>query len=116
MGDNRVNQTIRKIIAHIDQTIAYCHGQTFASFMENRMLQEACAFHVLQIGELSKNVLHDDFTAAHPEIPWRQMYGMRNRIVHDYEGVQMKIVWDTITADFPMLKRSLLTLLLEMEH
>ncbi len=40
---------------------------------------------------------------VHPEIMWRQMRGMRNRIVHDYEGIRMEIVWDTINNDFPEL-------------
>ena len=108
---NSRNQTVRKIIAHIDQTMAYCEGHTFASFMNHRMLQEACAFHILQIGELSRNGLDEAFTSAYPEIPWRQIYGMRNRIVHDYEGIQMRIVWDTIRDDFPELKRALCTIL-----
>ena len=111
MSDNRTYQTVRKIIAHIDQTLTYCQGVSFDSFMNHRMLQEACAFHVLQIGELSKNGLDEAFTKAHPEIPWQQMYGMRNRIVHDYEGIQMKIVWNTISDDFPILKRALQTVL-----
>ncbi len=115
MSNNRTCQTLKKIIAHIDQTLTYCQGHSFESFMEQRMLQEACAFHVLQIGELSKNGLDEAFTAAHPEIPWRQMYGMRNRIVHDYEGIQMKIVWNTISDDFPALKQALQTVLETMK-
>ena len=115
MSNNKTYQTVKKIIAHIEQTLAYCQGYSFESFMNHRMLQEACAFHVLQIGELSKNGLDEGFTSAHPEIPWRQMYGMRNRIVHDYEGIQMKIVWNTISDDFPALKLALQTVLKEME-
>jgi uncharacterized protein with HEPN domain len=68
-------------------------------------------FNVLQIGELSRNALNDDFKDAHPEIPWRQMYGLRNRIVHDYEGVRLKIVWDTITQDFKPVRDQLQTIL-----
>ncbi len=41
------------------------------------------------------------------------MYGMRNRIVHDYEGIQMKVIWDTITDDFPALRQALRTILEE---
>ena len=115
MSNNRTYQTLIKIIAHIEQTLSYCQGYNFESFMNHRMLQEACAFHVLQLGELSKNGLDEAFTAAHPEIPWRQMYGMRNRIVHDYEGIQMKIVWNTISDDFPALKQALQTVLKEMK-
>ena len=40
-------------------------------------------------------------------IPWKQLYGMRNRIVHGYSGVDMKIVWDTISEDLPVLKQEM---------
>ena len=75
--------------------------------MDNRMLQEACIFNLLQIGELSKLGLDEGFVVSYPHIPWRQMYGMRNRLVHDYEGIRLQIVWETISTDFPSLKTSL---------
>ena len=100
-------QTLGKIITHIEHTMEYCTDQDFDSFMANRMLQEACVFNILQIGELAKNGLDETFTEEHPNIPWRQMYGLRNRIAHDYEGVRMKIVWETITQDFVLLKSEL---------
>ncbi len=71
------------------------------------MLQEACIFNVLQIGELSKIGLSSAFTSQYPQIPWKQMYGMRNRLVHDYEGIRLKIIWSTISEDFPMLRDQL---------
>ena len=74
--------------------------------MDNRMLQEACIFNLLQIGELSKLGLDAGFMTSYPHIPWRQMYGMRNRLVHDYEGIRLQIVWETISTDFPSLKAS----------
>ena len=55
------------------------------------MLQEACVFNLLQIGELA-NHLSPEFTADKPSIPWRQMIGLRNRFVHDYDGIRMMIV------------------------
>lgn len=93
----------------------YCAGQTFDSFISNRMLQEACIFNVLQVGELSKVGLDEAFIAAHSEIPWNQMYGMRNRLVHDYEGIRLKVVWATINNDFPDLKNALQSILDEIE-
>ena len=92
MNGNKDRQVLAKIIAHIDHTLEYCAGQSFDSFMENRMLQEACIFNVLQIGELSKVGLSDAFTSQYPQIPWKQMYGMRNRLVHDYEGIRLKVI------------------------
>ena len=44
---------------------------------------------------------------AHPQIPWREMYGLRNRIVHDYEGVNLQLVWEIISEDIPELRDEL---------
>ena len=114
MSDKRNTQALRKIIAHIDHTLEYCNGMEYDAFMDNRMLQEACVFNIMQIGELARNGIGENFTALHPEIPWRQMYGLRNRIAHDYEGIQMKIVWETITQDFLPLKAALSQILSSM--
>ena len=114
MSDKRNAQALRKIISHIDHTLEYCNGMEYDVFMDNRMLQEACVFNIMQIGELARNGIGEDFTALHPEIPWRQMYGLRNRIAHDYEGIRMKIVWETITQDFAPLKAALSQILSSM--
>lgn len=47
------------------------------------------------------------FAQAHPQIPWREMYGLRNRIVHDYEGVNLQLVWEIISEDIPELRDEL---------
>lgn len=115
MSSRRNATVLRKIIGHIEHTLEYCEGLDFDGFMGNRMLQEACVFNALQIGELARNGLDDAFTEAHPEIPWRQMYGLRNRIAHDYEGIQMRIVWETITQDFGPLRDVLRQILAELD-
>ena len=111
MSSEKSRQILQKIITHIDHTLEYCQGETFESFMNNRMLQEACIFNILQIGELSKLGLDEGFTRQYPDIPWHQMYGMRNRLVHDYEGVRLRIVWETISKDFSPLKAALESIL-----
>lgn len=57
-----------------------------------------------------KNKLDEEFEENNPQIPWRQLYGLRNRIVHDYEGVNLKLVWEIIECDLPGLKKKLLEL------
>lgn len=111
MSDRKTVQTLKKIIDHITHTLEYCEGLDFDIFMNNRMLQEACVFNILQIGELAKNGLDESLIAEHSEIPWRQMYGLRNRIAHDYEGLRMKIIWETITGDFEPLRNGLQAIL-----
>ena len=78
-------------------------GQSLQEFEADSMRVEACVFNLMQIGELAKTSLSDNAKAEITSIPWNQLYGMRNRIVHDYDGVAMTIVWDTINCDLPAL-------------
>lgn len=69
MSNERTGRTLNKIVAHIARTLEYCEGRSFEEFQANTMLQEACVFNILQIGELSKAGLDAAFIEAHPEIP-----------------------------------------------
>ncbi len=73
------------------------------------MLVEATVFNLMQIGELAKTALSDEAKAQIKTIPWTQLYGMRNRIVHGYSGINLSIVWDTISIDIPQLRDELWT-------
>lgn len=95
-------QILVKIIRHITVVLDYCNGKTFKDFNEDTMLHEACIFNMLQIGELA-NHLSESFVADNSDVPWKMIIGMRNRLVHDYDGVRLKIVWDTISCDFAPL-------------
>lgn len=108
---SKIRQTLEKMILRMERTLGYCAGQTFGSFQTNQMLQEACVFNILQIGELANAGLDEDFISSHRDIAWHQMYGMRNRIAHNYDGIRLTIVWQTITEDFPMLIPKLKTIL-----
>lgn len=82
---------------------------TYELFSQNDMVVEACVFNIGQLGEVA-NKIDDKFEEEHSQIPWRQLYGLRNRIVHDYEGVNLKLVWEIIMLDLPELKTNLLQL------
>ncbi len=101
---------VQKMAAYVRKVLGYCQGYDYAAFSADSKLVEACVFNLSQLGELCK-VADDSFTAAHPEIPWREMYGLRNRIVHDYEGVNLKLVWEIIQGDLPELEKALKKLL-----
>ncbi len=73
------------------------------------MVVEACVFNLSQMGELA-NKLDDDYRRKHKQIVWNQIYGLRNRIVHDYEGVNLKLVWEIIEFDLPELRDNLVNL------
>ena len=101
-------QILQKIYNHINSVILYCRDcETLDEFQSNSMLVEACVFNLMQIGELAKMGLSDDVKQQITTIPWKQIYGMRNRIVHGYSGVDMCIIWDVIQNDLAPLKKEL---------
>lgn len=74
------------------------------SFDNNDDLKEVICFNIFQIGELA-NGLSSGFLKENNEIPWKQIIGMRNKIVHGYETVEFDIVWDTAKDSIPKLKK-----------
>ena len=106
--DNHDRKVVAKICEHITAVLKYCENcENLEEFENNRICVEACVFNLMQIGELAKEALSDEAKTSMSNIPWKQIYGMRNRIVHGYEGVKMSIVWDTISNDLPVLLREL---------
>ena len=106
--DNRDKLILKKISDHIKAVIRYCKDcHSLDDFQSDPMRVEACVFNLMQIGELSKTELSEDAKSQIKAIPWKQLYGMRNRIVHGYSGVDMSIVWDTIHDDLPSLLREI---------
>ena len=97
---------VQKMLRMINTIQDYCKDSDYSSFSENSMLVEACVFNLSQMGALVAKI-DADFEKEHTEIQWRQIYGLRNRIVHDYEGVNLKLVWQIIQEDLPELKESL---------
>lgn len=103
-------ERIGKIQVSVDKILNYSKGYDYPSFSDNSMLVEACVFNLSQIGELCHGV-SEEYTVIHPEIPWHEMYGLRNRIVHNYEGGNLRLVWEIIEHDLPELKGLLENLL-----
>jgi uncharacterized protein with HEPN domain len=95
-----------KILAYIDKILAYCAGCAYEDFRANSQLIEACVFNLSQIGELA-NKIEPDFADGHAGIPWKKLYGLRNKIVHDYEGINFTLIWEIIQDDLPKLKTQL---------
>ena len=99
-------KTIEKLIELIDKILEYCKDANYDTFSENKMLVEACVFNLVQLGEASHKI-SDEFEKLHPEIAWREINGLRNRLVHDYSGVNLKLVWEIIGEDLPELRKQL---------
>ena len=97
---------VEKILKYITKILDYTKDIEHDSFINNSILVEACVFNLSQIGELA-NKIDKEFEESNSLIPWRVLYGLRNKIVHDYEGVNLVLIWDIITEDLPDLKTQL---------
>ena len=96
------------MLQHIAAIREYCKDcRTREDFEASSMCVEATVFNLMQIGELAKQSLSDEAKKEITTIPWQQIYGLRNRIVHEYSGVNMQIVWDTVSTDIPLLREEL---------
>lgn len=105
----RNNVIIKKMIRYTDKILSYCQNLDYDAFCGNDMLVEACVFNLSQLGELTAK-LDEDFKRQNKNISWHQIYGLRNRIVHDYDGVNLRLIWEIISADLPKLRKDLTVL------
>ncbi len=91
---------IEQSIAHIEE---YVRGLSFEDFACDPKTMDAVIRNFEVMGEAATN-LPDDFKARHPKMPWGKMIGMRNKVAHEYFGVDPEIIWKTILEDIPELK------------
>ena len=92
---------IREAIESIEE---YLENVTYEKFTSNKMIIDAVVRELEIVGEASNN-LSDEFRENHPEILWRKMKNMRNFLIHEYFGVNTKIVWSSCKEDLPKLKK-----------
>jgi len=81
-----------------------------AAFLASRLIQDGVIRNLEVIGEATKN-LSDDLRASNPSIPWRQIAGMRDVLIHDYLKVNLSRVWRTVESDLPPLDAAVKRLL-----
>ncbi len=90
--------------------VAFVEDMDRATFDEDLMAQSAVMRQLEVIGEATKR-LSPEFCAAHPELPWRKMAGMRDILIHAYDHVDLHEVWHTASASVPALIEALVNLL-----
>ena len=95
-----------KMIEYIDKSLKYTDGYTFEQFCKDEKTIDATVFAISQIGELVKNISKETME-QYSNIEWGMIKGLRNRIVHDYEGISLKSIWFVLKNDILELKKEI---------
>lgn len=97
---------ISRIYSDMEFITRYMSETDADTFSENELLQDSMMFRLIQISENARK-LTDVYREQHSRIPWTAIYGLRNRIVHDYGNVIMDIIFETLKNDIPELMRTM---------
>jgi uncharacterized protein with HEPN domain len=89
---------VDKIISYASECISFCEDMDYDQFCLDGKTKAAVAFNLQQMGDLVKK-LDQHIVDKSPYVPWAQIKGMRNRIVHDYQGIRLEIVWQVVRND-----------------
>jgi len=102
MSKHNSEIALRQILAHAREAVALTRGKTRADLDQDRLLNLALARLVEIIGEAA-NRIPEEVQAQYPELPWLQMIGARNRLIHGYDSVDFDILWVIVSHDLPVL-------------
>lgn len=107
MNNPKTNEYyIDKILADLYFIREHMQGESIRTIGENEILLDSMLFRLIQIQENARK-LTEEYKTEHKSIPWTDISGLRNRIVHDYGNVDLEVVYDTLTVDIPWLIKEL---------
>lgn len=96
-------QDIEEAIGKIER---YTNGMSLDDFMDDEKTIDAVVRNLEIIGEAARQ-MPEGFKSKHESIPWHQISGLRNRIVHEYFGIDLEIIWQVVAKDLSKLKKAL---------
>jgi len=99
-GEREYEDYLADILDAADKIASFIKGMTESQFLADDKTQFAVVRGLEIIGEAAKKI-PDTARAKYPQVPWREIAGMRDKLVHDYIGVNAQVVWKTATEDVP---------------
>ncbi len=105
MNENRLPDYLDHIQQAAADARSFVEGLAKDDFLTDKRTQQAVIMSLVIIGEAATKVMdgYTEFTEAHPEVPWRSMRNMRNRMAHGYFDINLDVVWDTVQEWLPEL-------------
>jgi uncharacterized protein with HEPN domain len=94
---------LKDILTALDRIDSYTNGMNYEAFVADEKTANAVIYNFLVIGEAVK-MLPQTVTDNSPEIPWRQIVGMRDKLTHAYFSTDYELVWKTITVVLPQFR------------
>jgi len=108
MRDERL--LLKDILLAIHRIESFTKGMSYESFMADEKTLNAVTYNFLVIGEAVK-LLPESLTRKYPEVPWKQIAGMRDKLTHAYFSVDYELVWNTVSSILPNFRSVIETIL-----
>ena len=111
MSENRLPDYLDHIQQAATDARSFVDGLAKDDFMADKRTQQAVIMSLIIIGEAATKVMdgYAEFAQAHPEVPWRSMRNMRNRMANGYFEINLDVVWETVQEWLPVLLKQLPT-------
>jgi uncharacterized protein with HEPN domain len=106
---------IQDILDSIRDIESFIKGMTFEEFERDRKTINAVVRSIEVIGEAAKKI-PAIITARHPAVPWKKMAGMRNKLIHEYFGIDLEILWKVAKKDIKNIRPAFRQILREMKR
>ncbi|PYS60698.1 MAG: hypothetical protein DMF76_13180 [Acidobacteria bacterium] len=102
MSERKDSEFVEDVREAIRRISVYTERMNYDAFLADIKTQDAVTRNLEIIGEAVKN-LSPELRQLHPDVPWRSMAGVRDRLIHDYFGVNLDIIWEIISNELPKL-------------
>jgi uncharacterized protein with HEPN domain len=103
---------LSEILASMEKIERYVAGISYEEFILREQLIDAVERNVEKIGEAAA-AIPDDVRTRHPEVPWKTLVGLRNKVIHHYFAVDHEVIWQIVTKNIPATKGKIAEILRE---